>query len=172
MNIRKAQIEDIPAVAAIYDDIHLCEEQGKAVIGWIRNVYPTAETATRQLSNLFVMEDEGRIVASAIINQQQVPAYADAHWQVDAPDEGIMVLHTLTVDPHCGGKGYGKAFVTFYEDYAQQHGCHYLRMDTNAINQRARAMYRHLGYVEADIVNCTFNGIPNVKLVCLEKELS
>ena len=44
-------------------------------------------------------------------------------------------------------------------------------MDTNARNVRARAMYAKLGYVEADIVPCVFNGIEGVQLVCLEKTL-
>ena len=44
-------------------------------------------------------------------------------------------------------------------------------MDTNAINAAARAMYAKLGYREADIVPCVFNGIPNVNLVLLEKKL-
>lgn len=172
MNIRKAAAADVPAAAAIYERIHDMEEQGKAVIGWIRGVYPTEETAGKMLRDLFVMEDGGRIVASAVINQAQVPCYAEARWSVRAPDNEVMVLHTLTVDPDCGGRGFGRAFVRFYEEYARRHGCLHLRMDTNAINARARIMYRRLGYTEADIVDCTFNGIPGVRLVCLEKELS
>jgi len=172
MNIRKAAAADVPAAAAIYERIHDMEEQGKAVIGWIRGVYPTEETAGKMLRDLFVMEDGGRIVASAVINQAQVPCYAEARWSVRAPDNEVMVLHTLTVDPDCGGRGFGRAFVRFHEEYARRHGCLHLRMDTNAINVRARIMYRRLGYTEADIVDCTFNGIPGVRLVCLEKELS
>ena len=42
-------------------------------------------------------------------------------------------------------------------------------MDTNAKNQAARKLYARLGYWEADIVPCVFNGIPSVQLVCLEK---
>ena len=80
-----------------------------------------------------------------------------------APDSEVMVLHTLTADPDCGGRGCGRAFVAFYEDCARS---------TNAINVRARAIYRRLGCREADIVDCTFNGIPGVRLVCLEKELT
>ena len=172
MNIRKAAAADVPAAAAIYERIHDMEEQGKAVIGGIRGVYPTEETAGKMLRDLFVMEDGGRIVASAVINQAQVPCYAEARWSVRAPADEVMVLHTLTVDPACGGKGYGRAFVAFYEEYARRHGCLHLRMDTNERNARAREMYRSLGYREADIVDCTFNGIPGVRLVCLEKELS
>ena len=83
-----------------------------------------------------------------------------------------MVLHTLVVDPETSGHGCGKAFVAFYEQYAKAHGCRYLRMDTNAINQTARRFYAKLGFREAGIVGCTFNGIPNVRLVCLEKKLA
>ena len=36
---------------------------------------------------------------------------------------------------------------------------------------RARAMYKRLGYREADIVPCEFNRIPGVQLVLLEKRL-
>lgn len=83
-----------------------------------------------------------------------------------------MVLHTLVVDPHRKGRGYGKAFVAFYENYAKEHNCVALRMDTNARNAGARNLYHKLGYKEIGIVSCVFNGIPDVQLVCLEKYLA
>ena len=64
---------------------------------------------------------------------------------------------------------YRTRFIRFYEQYAKDHGCMYLRMDTNVINSAARKLYRGLGYQEVGMVPCCFNGIPNVKLVCLEK---
>ena len=107
------------------------------------------------------------------INQVQVPEYADADWRYkDIPDEQVMVLHTLVVDPDTSGKGYGTAFVDYYEKYALEHNCPYLRMDTNERNAAARRLYKKLGYWEADIVSCVFNGIEGVQLVCLEKKLS
>ena len=59
----------------------------------------------------------------------------------------------------------------FYERYALENGCPYLRMDTNAKNTAARRLYARLGYKEVGIVDCTFNGIAGVKLVCLEKKI-
>lgn len=171
--IRKATDKDIDAVASIYSDIHIEEETGHACIGWDRNIYPTRETAEKAIDagDLFVMEEDGKIVASAIINQRQVPCYRDARWKYDAKDNEVMVLHTLTVDPAQGKNGYGRAFVQFYEDYALAHGCHYLRMDTNERNVRARHMYARLGYEEVGIVLTVFNGIKGVNLVCLEKKI-
>ena len=172
--IRKAREADIPAIAGIYDRILAKEEAGQVTIGWLRGVYPTEQTARAALAadDLFVMEADGVICATARINQVQVPEYRNADWRyADVPENEIMVLHTLVVDPQIAGHGYGKAFVSFYEQYAKEHGCPYLRMDTNAINAAARRFYAKLGFRESGIVGCTFNGIPGVRLVCLEKKL-
>ena len=173
MEIRKAQKDDLDSIEKIYERIHDVEEQGLSAVGWIRNVYPTRRTAEDALNrgDLFVMTDGDKIVAVAVINQIQVPEYKDATWKHDASNEEVMVLHGLAVDPLEKGKGLGRAFVAFYENYAKQHGCPALRMDTNVTNARARKLYQSLGYEEIGIVSCIFNGIPNVKLVCLEKYL-
>ena len=172
MTIRPATENDIPAVAAIYERILDVEEsRPEPVVCWLRGVYPTEATARTALGKgtLYVMEDGGAIVAAAKIDQEQVPEYADCPWQYDAAPEQVLVLHTLVVDPVQGGKGYGPAFVAWYEAEARRRGTPYLRMDTNQRNAPARAMYRRLGYREAGVVSCTFNGIPGVRLVCLEK---
>ena len=173
MEVRKAKAADIDSIKNIYDNIHDEEESGLTTTGWIRNVYPTRKTAEDALNrhDLFVMTDENKIVAAAVINQIQVDEYKYATWKHSANDDEIMVLHGLAVDPFQKNKGYGKAFVSFYENYARQHGCIALRMDTNVRNSRARNLYHHLGYEEIGIVKCVFNGIPNVELVCLEKLL-
>lgn len=173
-HIRKGRKEDIPQIVRIYDALLKEEEEGKNVIGWIRGVYPTEKTAEDAWSaeELFVLELDKKVAAAARINQIQVPEYRDAPWNdPHAPEQEIMVLHTLVVDPAQKGKGCGSAFVRFYESYALEHGCPYLRMDTNARNAAARRLYAHLGYREVGIVPCVFNGIPDVSLVCLEKYL-
>ena len=171
MEVRKAQKADIDRIGKIYERIHDEEEKGLATTGWIRNVYPTEKTAEVALNrgDLFVMEDEGEIVAAAVINQTQVPEYKNAAWKHGAAAQEVLVLHCLAVDPLEKGRGYGRAFVAFYEEYAKRHGCPALRMDTNALNARARKLYQSLGYEEVGVVPCVFNGIPGVQLVCLEK---
>ena len=173
MIIRKAVASDIDGVERLYDDIHTAEENGKQTIGWIRGVYPVRETAEKALerNDLFVLEDDGEIRGTGIINSVQVDCYSDGHWLHDTQDNRVCVLHTLVISPASARKGYGKAFLKYYEDYAMQHGCPELRIDTNARNAVARAMYKRHGYTEIGIVPTCFNGIEGVQLVLLEKWL-
>ena len=154
IDIRPATADDLPRIEQIYDAIHTAEETGAASVGWARGVYPTRATA-----------HAGRI------DRTQVPVYAQVPWQYAAPPEQVLVLHTLVVDPTIAGHGYGTQFVRFYARRARALGCTVLRIDTNAKNAAARRLYARLGFREAAIVPCTFNGIAGVELVCLEKRL-
>jgi GNAT superfamily N-acetyltransferase len=173
IRIRPAAAADLPAVAAVYDEIHAAEEAGTLTTGWLRGVYPTAATAAAALhrGELYVLEAEGAVRGAAVINQTQVDVYAGAPWTRDAPDEAVCVLHTLVIAPSAGRRGLGRRFVAFYEDFARGLGCTELRIDTNARNTAARSMYAALGYREIAVVPTVFNGIPDVQLVLLEKHL-
>jgi len=172
--IRRAEVSDIPAIAAIYEAIHDMEAAGLTTIGWQRGVYPTAETAREAIDagEMYVLEEHGSVVASGRINKQQMPAYAQVAWRFAAPDDRVLVLHTLTVDPLRQGKGHARQFLQFYEDLAWETRCSVLRIDTNAKNTAARAMYQKHGYIESGIIPCVFNGIPGVDLVCMEKKVT
>ena len=111
----------------------------------------------------------GKVIGAGIINQTQVDVYYGAPWEHDT--DLVCVLHTLVISPDAARRGYGRAFVEFYEWWAKEHNLPELRIDTNARNTAARAMYRKLGYKEIGTVPTTFNGIPGVDLVLLEKNL-
>jgi len=170
---RKAGVHDIDEITALYMDVHTEEEAGRMSTGWIRSIYPTRETVESMIAtdDLFVQEAEGKIVAVGRINQVQVDVYANVDWEYKVSDEEVMVLHTLAVLPSEQGKGYATQFCKFYEEYSLENGCRYLRIDTNEKNKRARALYKRIGYREAGIVPCVFNGIAGVPLVCLEKKV-
>ena len=125
MTIRKAILPDLVAVEKLYEEVHDAEESGRQTIGWIRGVYPVRSTAEAALErgDLYVLISEAGIRGAAIINQIQVDVYALGHWQYPAPEDEVCVLHTLVISPEASGRGLGKAFVRFYEDYALAHGC-------------------------------------------------
>jgi ribosomal protein S18 acetylase RimI-like enzyme len=171
MMFRKAAKDDLGDVAALYEKAHDEEEAGLIHTGWQRGVYPTAETVQAALDrdDLFVAEQDGRIIGAAVINQIQVDVYESGAWEYAAPDDRVMVLHTLFIDPAFQHRGIGRAFIDFYEKYAVSCGCAALRMDTNEINLGARALYKKLGYKEIGKVPTEFNGIRGVMLILLEK---
>ena len=170
--IRKANENDIDRIAEIYEETHCEEKAGRTTTGWLSGVYPVRATAEAALKrdDLFVFEEDKKVLACAIINRIQVDVYKDGKWLFPAPDSSVMVLHTLTVSPKAKKRGIGRAFVAFYENYARKNGCTVLRIDTNERNAVARAFYKKLGFREAGIIPCVFNGIPDVKLVLLEKK--
>ncbi|MBQ9009045.1 MAG: GNAT family N-acetyltransferase [Clostridia bacterium] len=173
MIIEKAGAGDIERIGAIYEAIHDEEAAGRSSIGWIRGIYPTADTARAALArgDLYVGRAEGSVVAAAIINRIQPDGYEAGNWAVEATADEVLVLHTLVVDPAKSGQGLGRAFVDFYEQMARENGDRALRMDTNARNARARTLYAYLGYREVGTVPTEFNGIPDVRLVLLEKRV-
>ena len=173
MLIRKATAADTAAIVSLFDAIHTEEEAGRTTTGWLRNVYPTVKVVETGLSrdDLSVMEEEDRLVATCRINAEQVDCYFGAPWLYAAAPEQVLVMHTLVVDPGQKGRGYGTAFVAYYEEEARRRGCTVARIDTNARNAQARRLYAYLGYREAAVVPTVFNGIPGVGLVLLEKKL-
>ena len=170
MNIRAANLTDLDSIEEIYNDIHTAEENGIQTIGWKRDVYPTRKTAEESIrrGDMFVLE-EGKILGAGIINRTQVDVYYGAPWEFDT--DSVCVLHTLVISPSASGKGCGRSFVEFYEYWAKEHDLPELRIDTNARNKTARAMYRKMGYKEIGTVPTTFNGISGVDLVLLEKNI-
>ena len=160
ITIRKADAADLNAVVRVYEHVHDAEEVGPAQVGWVRGVYPVRSTAEAALErgvypvrstaeaalergDLFVEEADGAVVGTGIFNRLQADVYAGAPWQYDAPDDQIMVLHTLAVDPQAGKRGLGRAFAAFYEQYAREHGCRYLRIDTNERTEALHASNDH-----------------------------
>lgn len=173
MIIRKAEARDIDAIEKIYNEILLKEERGQVTTGWERGIYPKRETAEAALKreDMFVIEDDGAFVGAGIINKEQVDVYAKAKWKYSAENSEVMVLHILVIDPDKSGMGYGKRFVDFYEDFARENGCKYLRIDTNEKNKVARNFYKNLNFSEIDCIPCIFNGLQGVNLILIEKKL-
>jgi len=171
--IRKAKLEDIEAIASIYENIITLEEAGKYTTCWVRDIYPTEKTSLNVLGEgtLYVLEENGAVLGSAIINQKAADGYDKAAWKIDATMEESLVIHTLAISPDATHKGYGEAFIRFYEDMGKSLGLKALRLDTNEKNIKSRPFYKSLGYTEVDIVKSNFNGVGIVNLVCIEKKV-
>ena len=105
--IRKANVQDIPKITAIFDQLHTEEELGHSTTGWLRGIYPTEDVAAAgvRAGDMIVVEEDGEVCAAARINQEQCEEYAQITWEFEAREEQVLVLHTLVVSPRTGSKG-------------------------------------------------------------------
>lgn len=149
--IRKATRQDIDQIEASYTELLLYEQEHTAYTVWQAGVYPTRETAETSLANesLYVMEQDGAICASIILNRIQPAEYSHIPWRCHARPDEVLVIHLLCVRPSKAGKGIGKSMVRFAIEEGRRTGCRTVRLDTGAQNKPAAALYQKLGFTLA-----------------------
>ncbi len=176
MIIRKAEIKDIPAIDDTYTELLTYEQQHGTTTNWALGVYPTAAVPQEKIpqGTMFVLEDEGKICASMVLNQEQAKEYFDIPWLYPAEAQAVYVIHTLTVPPSAKGRGYGSAMIDFAKDYARgqarrycalTHGC-IMSLQKNSIPEtafasrvRRSACIRDLSKASLSILNTNYNKI-------------
>ncbi|MDD4842795.1 MAG: GNAT family N-acetyltransferase [Anaerotignum sp.] len=172
--IRKALKKDLNEVEAIYNEVLNYEAAQVSYTNWQKGLYPTRADGEKALAEgtLFVGEDEnGRLYGCVILNHIQPKEYDNISWKISAQSNEVLVIHTLCIKPNCKGRGYGKEFVAFSEEYARQLKCKAIRLDTYEGNLPAIQLYSRLGF--ALVGKCLFH-FQNViweTLVCMEKEV-
>lgn len=169
--IRLARETDLEQAAKIYEEIFDYEENTISYTNWQRGIYPTFKNAKDAYSQgfLFIGEDDGIIWGSMILNEVQLPEYANIPWQFKT--DKILVIHTLCVSPRYKGKGRAKELVFFAEQLAMKHGYEAIRLDTYEGNLPANNMYPKLGYQFAGSTEFFFQEYIQEVLNCYEKKI-
>lgn len=146
--IRKAEDSDLAGVVAGYLERMEYELIHGAFTLWKIGVYPTLDTAREafQAGTLYLLEEDGAICASMILNETQSPEYADVPWKYPAALGEVLVLHTLCVPPSKSGRGYGKKITQFAVQEAGRLGYRVMRLDTGTRNKPAMAIYTGAGF--------------------------
>ena len=95
MQIRTATQADYPNVMAFYDAMNA--EIGRQAFLHIqyRGGFPPNDMVVSAIDNreLFVGEEDGRIVAAYIMNSEADAAYNTVQWQIVAPKDQVCILH-------------------------------------------------------------------------------
>ncbi len=168
MLFRKAVAADGNRCLEIYNSVCDWEEVNERQTFWDKEFYPNMETVQKALTanEMYVLENEEaadrKIVACGIINQFQPEIYKNFDWKIAAAPDEVLVLHTFAVDPGLQGKGYGRAFMSFYESLAKKMGCKVLRLDTLLTNTKAQSMYKKLGFELTGQCNDDPNGVGEI----------
>ena len=169
--IRQAEEKDIPAIAQTYTALLTWEKEHGGQSNWVLDVYPTAAVPGEKVprGEMFVLEEDGEVLASMVLNQEQLPEYAGIPWAYAADPEHVLVIHTLCVPPAKAGRGFGTRMIAFALSHARSMGCTVVRIDTYAHNQRAKALYLKNGFRLAGYADSLFMGVIPEELAFLER---
>ena len=171
--IRKAVEKDIDAVERHYAELFAFEREHGSRTNWKEGVYPARNVAEKGVAEgwLYVLEEEGELCASMLLNHVQLDVYDSIPWRYAADPERVLVIHTLCVPPSKAGRGAGKRMVRFALEEAARRDCDVLRLDTWEHNAPAENLYRGLGFRLAGRAETLFAGHISEYLIFLEKRI-
>ncbi|MDI9498644.1 MAG: GNAT family N-acetyltransferase [Bacillota bacterium] len=147
---RAARSSDLEALVAFYDDIIDWLDATTNYPRWIRGVYPAADflSAAIRAGELFLLEENGRILAAGGLNHKVPPGYEQADWGVAAGPDEICAIHAFGTHPKAMGRGIGSRLIAELVELARRRGMRAIRLDVIAGNEPARAFYRRAGFAE------------------------
>ncbi len=92
--IRVAGEADIAAIADTYTELLVYEQEHGSNSNWKLGVYPTIAVPKRAVpaGTMYVLEEEGEVCGSMILNYAQAKEYADVPWQYPAEGEEVWLF--------------------------------------------------------------------------------
>lgn len=129
-NIRRAQANDAVAIEKLYRELNTLSEP---------SVLPDhiAELATSETTYLLVCDDEGEILATALLCLCQDAMYKR---------QPFALLENLIVSIDYQREGIGKSMIDYIEDFCLQKDCSKIMLQTSNENRNARDFYTAMGY--------------------------
>lgn len=168
--IRTARTDDIQAIADTYTALLTYEKEHGGSSNWELDVYPTIKVPASKvpMGEMFVLEEDGSICASMVLNHDQAEDYKAIPWSSAAEESQVLVIHTLCIPPDKAGRGYGGEMVRFAKEYAKASGCTVVRIDTYAYNEPAKSLYQKNGFRIAGYGRTLLQGLIPEEQVYLE----
>lgn len=168
--IRLALEKDIEKIDDTYTELLVHEQKYGSNTNWILGSYPTIDVPKSRVpkNEMYVLEENGEICASMVLNKDQGDDYKGLDWQYITDDEKIYVIHTLCIPPSKAGKGYGKKMVEYVIAKSKEDGIEAIRLDTYSGNEPAKSLYTKLGFRIVGYREVLFQGVIPEELVFLE----
>lgn len=168
--IRRAETKDIKDIARTYEQLLLYEQEHGSTSNWRLGVYPTEKVPEEKVPDgtMYVLEENGKICASMVLNKEQAKEYGQIDWQYPAEPDQVLVIHTLCIAPQMSKRGYGTKMVEFAKGHARENGCTVIRIDTFAHNEPAKYLYQKNGFRIAGYAESMHQGVIPEELVYLE----
>lgn len=155
MKLRKARLEDVPAIAALYDEARAALKAA-GVDQW-QDGYPNGSDAEKDIAGGrgYVLEEDGAVLAFACLGFGTDPTYDVIEQGSWLGDGEYGFLHRVAVSGKAKGRGAAGLFFDELKQQARDRGIGVIRGDTHRDNrpmQRVMAKngleYRGIIHVE------------------------
>ena len=148
MNVKTAGPNQLQAVKEFYYDVIDAVGDADDSVAWKKDIYPSPDFLFESIccGELFLAEEDGRIVGAMVLNHRCNDAYRAFHWPVRAEEAEVTVIHLLAIRPTSRRKGYAKQLVRFAIDYAWDHHQKVIRLDVLKGNRNAGKLYAGMGF--------------------------
>lgn len=143
MQLTRAVQADYEAVCTLYQAV-IAAMEASGLDQWQWGVYPSAEIVADDINQgeMYVLREEGEIIAAVCVNQVQDEEYAQLDWHFGV-NPGLF--HRLAIAPDCQGRGLGRVVLDGVCDILRDMGCDCLRCDTYSRNAAALRLYDRFG---------------------------
>lgn len=148
MNIIKTNEDQYAAVRCFYHSLIDGMQDSLYDIGWKKDVYPSPEFLQESIAagELYVGIENDKIIAAMVLDHQCNDGYKKFHWQTEAAENEIIVIHALGVHPAHSGKGYAKSMVKKAFEIAADSHQKAIRLDVLGGNIPAEKLYTQMGF--------------------------
>ena len=155
LHIRKARLEDIDALAKLYDDLNDYLAANNNYPGWKKGVYPVKEDVLHfyESDTLYVAEVNEAFAGAIALTHEPEKEPENGQWLLQADYSEIFVIHILAVHPSYIRQGVAAALLQFAEETARKQVIKSIRLDVYHNNLAAINLYEKNGYQLIDKVD-------------------
>ena len=148
MNIRIATKNDLEKLNILYKSVIDDMENVKKINIW-DEVYPFCEFEKDIMNKeMFVIEDEGKILGSFALSEFDDPEYHTIEWKSN--NKKWFYINRLAILPSEQGKGYAKQAMEFINKYAIDNNYDFIRLTVHTDNKYAIGLYEKFGFVKIE----------------------
>lgn len=143
--IRKATVDDIPAISELYREQF--REMSKLIPDFIKEGDQSSEflekTISSDDSDIIVYESNGAVVGFILLQLKTRP---DFDFMVNAGANCCYIMDII-VTKNYRNKGFGTELMNSAKAWAKERECNYINLDVLVNNPGAIKLYRKLGFI-------------------------
>ena len=141
--IRKATVDDTPAIAELYREQF--REMAKLIPDFIKEGDQSIEFLEKTISNddsdILVYENDGIVVGFILLQAKERP---DFDFMI--PGKYCYIMDIIVTEAH-RNKGFGTALMNSAKDWAKEQNCNFVNLDVLVNNHGAIKLYEKLGFI-------------------------